>query len=152
MLLTTLPLRDAPRAHKPNYFLRPTNQHCALVDKDFSMAAGAPRILWCCISRADILPGAVRAASAYWFYLAKPLVGAWLIWECAVCFRNALGGELGSGRGGGGGIAAWVGITGDWTAQNSLWIKLGILTREARGFNLGSQVQFWRTNARSLGF
>jgi uncharacterized protein len=65
--------------------------------------------------------------SAYWFYLAKTLVGLWLIveiyplvpemrwafsWE-AVVVGIAI-------------FAIWVGINGEWTTQNSLWVKLGL--------------------------
>jgi hypothetical protein len=72
--------------------------------------------------------GQFGAASAYWFYLAKTLIGAWLIWEMrpfvsemrwAVSWEAVVVGVAV--------FAAWVGISGDWTTQNSLWIKLGIL-------------------------
>ena len=69
--------------------------------------------------------GKFGAASAYWFYLAKTLAGAWLIWEMrpfvsemrwAVSWEAVVVGVAV--------FAAWVGITGEWTAQNSLWAKL----------------------------
>jgi membrane protease YdiL (CAAX protease family) len=71
--------------------------------------------------------GKFGAASAYWFYLAKTLVGAWLIWEMRPFvseMRWAFSWEavaVGIGI-----FAVWVGISGEWTTQNSLWVKLGI--------------------------
>jgi len=70
--------------------------------------------------------GELGAASAYWFYLAKTLVGAWLIWEIrpfvtemrwAISWEAVLVGVSVFGL--------WVGISGEWTTQNSLWVKLG---------------------------
>jgi CAAX prenyl protease-like protein len=71
--------------------------------------------------------GKFGAASAYWFYLAKTLVGLWLIFEMrpfVAELRWAFSWEailVGVGV-----FAMWVGISGEWTTQNSLWIKLGI--------------------------
>jgi CAAX prenyl protease-like protein len=71
--------------------------------------------------------GKFGAASAYWFYLAKTLVGLWLIFEMrpfVTELRWAFSWEailVGVGV-----FAVWVGISGEWTTQNSLWIKLGI--------------------------
>ena len=71
--------------------------------------------------------GKFGAASAYWFYLAKTLVGLWLIFEMrpfVAEMRWAFSWEailVGVGV-----FAVWVGISGEWTTQNSLWIKLGI--------------------------
>jgi hypothetical protein len=71
--------------------------------------------------------GKLGAASAYWFYLAKTLVGLWLIFEMrpfVAELRWAFSWEailVGVGV-----FAMWVGISGEWTTQNSLWIKLGI--------------------------
>ena len=71
--------------------------------------------------------GKFGAASAYWFYFAKTLVGVWLIWEMrpfvaemrwAVSWEAAVVGI--------GVFAIWVGISGEWTTQNSLWVKLGV--------------------------
>jgi uncharacterized protein len=70
--------------------------------------------------------GSLGPDSAYWFYLAKTVVGAWFIWEMRACvpeMRWAFSGEavlVGVGI-----FALWVGISGEWTAQNSLWLKLG---------------------------
>ena len=38
----------------------------------------APFVIFVLLTAAQ---GELGAASAYWFYLAKTLVGAWLIWE-----------------------------------------------------------------------
>ena len=70
--------------------------------------------------------GKFGATSAYWFYLAKTLVGAWLIWEMrpfVAEMRWAFSWEavlVGVGI-----FALWVGVSGEWTTQNSLWGKLG---------------------------
>jgi hypothetical protein len=87
--------------------------------------------------------GKFGAASAYWFYLAKTLVGAWLIWEMRPFvseMRWAMSWEavvVGVAV-----FAAWVGITGDWAAQNSLWAKLG-LTHPS-----GSPLKTWNPNGQ----
>jgi len=71
--------------------------------------------------------GQFGEASRYWFYLAKTLIGAWLIWEMrpfVAEMRWAFSWEaivVGIGI-----FAVWVGISGEWTTQNSLWVKLGI--------------------------
>jgi hypothetical protein len=71
--------------------------------------------------------GQFGEASRYWFYLVKTLVGAWLIWEMrpfvaemrwSVSWEAAV---VGIGI-----FAVWVGISGEWTTQSSLWIKLGV--------------------------
>ena len=70
--------------------------------------------------------GKFGAASTYWFYLAKTLVGVWLIWEMRPFvseMRWAFSWEavvIGVGI-----FALWVGISGGWTTQGSLWAKLG---------------------------
>ena len=71
--------------------------------------------------------GKFGPASAYWFYLAKTLFALWLLvalrplitemrwafsWEAVVVGIAVFG--------------VWVGISGEWTTQSSLWIKLGI--------------------------
>jgi hypothetical protein len=71
--------------------------------------------------------GMFGTGSAYWLYLAKTVAGLGMIlalrplipemrwafsWE-AVVVGIAV-------------FAAWVGISGDWTAQNTLWLKLGL--------------------------
>ena len=71
--------------------------------------------------------GKFGTTSAYWFYLAKTFVGAWLVWEMwpfVLEMRWALSWEaivVGIGI-----FAVWVGISGEWTTQNSLWNKLGL--------------------------
>ncbi len=73
------------------------------------------------------LQGRFGAASAFWFYFAKTLVGLWLIFEMrpfVAEMRWAFSWEavaVGIAV-----FAVWVGISGEWTTQNSLWIKLGI--------------------------
>ncbi len=71
--------------------------------------------------------GKFGAASAYWFYLAKTIAGLGMllavrpfITEMRWAFSWAAVGV---------GVAvfvAWVGISGDWATQNSLWVKLGL--------------------------
>ena len=71
--------------------------------------------------------GQVGEASRYWFYLAKTLVGIWLIREMrpyVTEMRWAVGWEavvVGVAV-----FVAWVGITGTGTTQDTLWIKLGL--------------------------
>ena len=71
--------------------------------------------------------GHFGAASAYWFYLAKTLAGIWLVWEMWPLvseMRWAFSWEavvVGVGI-----FVIWVGLSGSWTTQNSLWAKLGI--------------------------
>lgn len=89
-----------------------------------ALARVAPFAIFLLLTAAQ---GKSGAAAACWFYLAKTLVGAWLIfalrplvpemrwafsWE-AVAVGVAV-------------FAAWVGISGEWTTQNSLWVKLGL--------------------------
>ena len=71
--------------------------------------------------------GQFGAASAYWVYLAKTLVGLWLIREMRPFvseLRWAFSWEamlVGVGV-----FVVWVGVSGEWTTQNSLWVKLGL--------------------------
>jgi len=93
-----------------------------------SYSSSAPRVvpfvLFVLLTAAQ---GQFGPASAYWFYLAKTLVGLWLIIEIyplVAEMRWAFSWEavvVGIGV-----FAVWVGISGDWTTQNSLWVKLGI--------------------------
>ncbi|MEI9866594.1 MAG: CAAX prenyl protease-related protein [Limisphaerales bacterium] len=77
--------------------------------------------------------GQFGPASAYWFYLAKTLVGAWLIFEMRPLItemRWALSWEavvVGIGI-----FFVWIGISGGWTAQDSLWVKLGFAQPAAK--------------------
>ena len=84
----------------------------------------APFVLFVLLTAAQ---GKFGAASAYWFYAAKTLVGLWLIvamYPLVAEMRWAFSWEavlVGVGV-----FAVWVGLSGDWTTQNSLWVKLGI--------------------------
>jgi CAAX prenyl protease-like protein len=88
------------------------------------LARVAPFVIFVLLTAAQ---GKCGAASAYWFYFAKTLVGLWLIWEIhplVAEMRWAFGWEavaVGVGI-----FAVWVGISGEWTTQNSLWLKLGL--------------------------
>ncbi len=88
------------------------------------MARVAPFVIFLLLTTAQ---GKFGAASAYWFYFTKTLVGLWLIVEIypvvtemrwAFSYEAVLVGV--------GVFAVWVGISGEWTTQNSLWMKLGI--------------------------
>src|SRR5580698_8002474 len=74
-----------------------------------------------------VAQGRFSPDSAYWFYLAKTLVGIWLIAEIyplVTEMRWAFGWEaiaVGIGI-----FAVWVGVSGEWTTQDSLWVKLGL--------------------------
>jgi len=71
--------------------------------------------------------GEFGAASAYWFYLAKTLVGAWLIFELRPFIAEMRWAFSWEAVGVGVAVfAAWVGISGEWTTQNLLWVKLGL--------------------------
>ena len=71
--------------------------------------------------------GQFGEASRYWFYFAKTLVGIWLIWEMLPLvteIRWAFSWEavvVGIGV-----FALWVGISGSWATQNTLWVKIGL--------------------------
>ena len=83
----------------------------------------APFVIFVLLTAAQ---GKFGAASAYWFYSFKTLVGLWLIWEMrpfVTEMRWAFSWEavvVGVSV-----FALWVGINGEWTTQNSLWVKLG---------------------------
>lgn len=88
------------------------------------LARVAPFVIFLLLTAAQ---GQFGTASAYWFYLAKTLVGLWLIFEIRPLvteMRWAFSWEavaVGVGI-----FAVWVGINGEWTTQNSLWLKLGL--------------------------
>ena len=71
--------------------------------------------------------GADGAGSAYWVYLLKMLVGAVMVLALRPLvaeMRWAFSWEavmVGIGI-----FVAWVGISGEWTTQNQLWIKFGL--------------------------
>jgi CAAX prenyl protease-like protein len=93
------------------------------------LARVAPFVLFALLTVAQ---GKCGAASAYWFYLAKTLVGAWLIfetWPLVAEMRWAFSWEaiaVGVGI-----FLVWVGISGEWTTQNFLWMKLGLSSAPA---------------------
>jgi hypothetical protein len=105
--------------------------------------------------------GQFGPASAYWFYFAKTLVGAWLIFEMrpfvaemrwAFSWEAVLAGI--------GIFAVWVGISGEWTTQNSLWAKLGLSHAPAKAappwnpneqFGAGSMLAWLFVATRILG-
>jgi CAAX prenyl protease-like protein len=98
-----------------------------LLEKFFAKPATARVVPFLVFLALTFCQGKFGAASAYWFYLAKTLVGAWLVWEMRPVvseMRWAFSWEavvVGVGI-----FAVWVGISGEWTTQNSLWVKLGI--------------------------
>src|SRR5580658_2069898 len=71
--------------------------------------------------------GLLGVSSAYWLYLIKTFVGLWLIfemWPFVAEMRWAFSWEaivVGIAV-----FAVWVGVSGEWTTQSSLWVKLGI--------------------------
>jgi uncharacterized protein len=99
-----------------------------LLEKKFAespvIARAAPFVIFLALT---FCQGQFGEASRYWFYLAKTLVGAWLIWEMRPFvseMRWAAGWEavvVGVVM-----FAAWVGLSGEWTTQSSLWLKLGL--------------------------
>lgn len=115
-----------------------------LLKKFFSASPAAARVAPFLVFLAlTVCQGKFGAASAYWFYLAKTIVGAWLVWEMrplvlemrwAVSWEAVLVGV--------GIFALWIGISGEWTTQDSLWGKLGLVhsqTAPAKIWNPNSQ-------------
>ena len=105
--------------------------------------------------------GQFGEASRYWFYLAKTLAGVWLICEMrpfVLEMRWAMSWEavvVGIGV-----FAVWVGISGDWTTQDSLWIKLGLshspatppkMWNPGEQFGAGSALAWLMVGTRILG-
>ncbi len=89
-----------------------------------TVARVAPFVVFLLLTAAQ---GQFGPASAYWFYLAKTLVGAWLVFAMrpivaemrwAVSWAAVLVGV--------GIFVVWVGLSGEWTTQSSLWLKLGL--------------------------
>jgi CAAX protease family protein len=71
--------------------------------------------------------GEFGAASAYWFYFAKTIVGAWLIFEMRPFVSEMRWTISWEAIFAGVGIfAVWVGISGEWTTQDSFWGKFGL--------------------------
>ena len=70
--------------------------------------------------------GEFGAASAYWFYLAKTLAGAGMIFVLRPLIAEMRWAFSWEAVAVGVGIFfLWIGVSGEWTTQNSLWIKLG---------------------------
>lgn len=94
------------------------------------MARVAPFVIFVLLTAGQ---GRFGVQSAYWLYLIKTVVGLWLIYEMrsfVLEMRWAFSWEaviVGVGI-----FAAWVGISGDWTTQSSLWVKLGIAHAPAK--------------------
>src|SRR6516165_9031666 len=84
----------------------------------------APFVVFVLLTAAQ---GKFGPESAYWFYLAKSLAGAWMILALRPFIaemRWAFSWEavwVGIGI-----FVVWVGISGEWTTQSSLWLKLGL--------------------------
>jgi len=95
-----------------------------------AVARVAPFVIFVLLTAAQ---GQFGPASAYWFYFAKTLTGLWLIFEIrplVVEMRWAFSWEavaVGVGI-----FAVWVGISGEWATQNSLWLKLGLAHAPAK--------------------
>jgi len=89
-----------------------------------AIARAAPFLIFLALT---VCQGQFGASSAYWFYFAKTVVGAWLFWEMrpfVLEMRWAFSWEaiaVGVGI-----FVVWVGVSGEWTTQNSLWIKFGL--------------------------
>ncbi|HEY5042172.1 MAG TPA: CAAX prenyl protease-related protein [Verrucomicrobiae bacterium] len=101
------------------------------------VARVAPFIIFVLLTAAQ---GKFGAASAYWFYFAKTIVGAWLVWEMrplvtemrwAFSWEAVVVGVVV--------FAVWVGINGEWTTQNSLWVKLHPPAKPAAVWNPNEQ-------------
>jgi CAAX prenyl protease-like protein len=95
-----------------------------IFSKSPAAARAVPFILFVALTFGQ---GHFGAASAFWFYFAKTLVGIWLIFEMrpfVAEMRWAFSWEaivVGIAV-----FAVWVGINGEWTTQNTLWVKLGL--------------------------
>ena len=70
--------------------------------------------------------GKFGAASAYWFYLAKTLAGAGMVFALRPFIAEMRWAFSWEAVAVGVGIfLLWIGVSGEWTTQNSLWVKLG---------------------------
>src|SRR5208337_1506362 len=66
--------------------------------------------------------GKFGAASAYWFYFAKTLAGAWLVWKMRPLVLEMRWGLSWEAVVVGGGIfAVWVGLDGHYPTANELF-------------------------------
>lgn len=94
-----------------------------------SLARVAPFIIFALLTVAQ---GKYGATSAYWFYLVKTFVGVWLIFEVRPLIAEMRWAFSWEAVAVGVGIfAVWVGLSGEWTTQNSLWVKLGLSSAPA---------------------
>jgi CAAX prenyl protease-like protein len=88
-----------------------------------AVARVAPFVIFVLLTAAQ---GKFGPASAYWFYLTKTLAGVAMIFAVRPLvaeLRWAFSWEavaVGVGI-----FLVWIGISGEWAAQNSLWVKLG---------------------------
>jgi CAAX prenyl protease-like protein len=116
-----------------------------LLQKIFSGSPALPRvgpfIIFVLITAGQ---GKFGPSSAYWFYLAKTLAGAWLIYEMQPLvaeMRWAFSWEavvVGAGV-----FLLWIGINGEWALQNSLWVKWGITHAPVQADSIWDpQIQF----------
>jgi hypothetical protein len=95
-----------------------------LFSRSPALARVAPFVLFVLLTSGQ---GKFGPESAYWVYLFKTLAGIWLILEmrpfvAEICWSFSVEAVVV-------GIAVfgvWVGISGDWTTQTSLWSKLGL--------------------------
>ena len=70
--------------------------------------------------------GKFGPASAYWFYFAKTLAGLGMIFAVRPWVAEMRWGISWEAVVVGIGVfLVWIGVSGDWTTQNSLWIKMG---------------------------
>jgi CAAX prenyl protease-like protein len=84
----------------------------------------APFVVFVILTAAQ---GKLGPASAYWIYLAKTLAGAWMFFALRPFIAEMRWAFSWEAVAVGVGIfAAWVGISGEWTTQSSLWMKLGL--------------------------
>lgn len=89
-----------------------------------AVVRAAPFILFVLLTAGQ---GKFGPASAYWFYFAKTILGLAMIFAIRPLvaeMRWAFSWEavvVGVGI-----FFVWIGLTGEWTTQGSLWVKLGL--------------------------
>ena len=118
-----------------------------------TIARAVPFILFVLLTG---LQGKFGPASAYWIYLAKNLVGIWLLFEMrpfVAEMRWAFSWEavvVGVGI-----FVLWIGISGAWTTQDSLWKKTGVdflLAQLGVSHSPVSPVSIWDPQIQFGGF
>jgi CAAX prenyl protease-like protein len=125
-----------------------------LLEKKFSgppaIARVAPFVVFLALT---VCQGKFGAASAYWFYFVKTIVGAWLIFEMrpfvsemrwAISWEAILAGV--------GIFAIWAGISGEWTTQDSLWDKLGLVHSQTASLKIWNPNLQFGQNSALAGF